>query len=159
MRLPDDRLGVETTLEHVTTQSIATVEALREDTARVAEPGGKPWLGRVEDEMEMVRHHAERVADDAVTSNGFVERQEEIHDVVVAAKDALSAVSPRGDVAKPVDELAAWSSRHASTVTASNAAARVQGQIVRELTQGQSRDCPLTSRRYGSGTVPGLSPS
>ena len=130
VRLPDDRNRVKPTLEDVPAGPVAAVESLCEDAAEVPHPIRDSRLRRLEHEVEVVRHHAERVAHDPVAPHRLVERQQEIHVVVVSAEDPRTVVPAGSHVAEAVDQIASWLARHASTLDDEFAASHGWGTIV-----------------------------
>jgi hypothetical protein len=116
VRLPDDRNGVEPTLEDVPARPVAAVESLCEDAAEIPHRIRDSRLRRLEHEVEVVRHHAEGVAHEPVAPHGLVEWQQEIHVVVLAAEDPPTVVPTGSHMAEAVDQIASWLARHASTL-------------------------------------------
>ena len=116
VQLPDDRNRVEPTLEDVPARPVAAVESLCEDAAEVPHPIRDSRLRRLEHEVEVVRHHAEGVAHKPVAPHRLVERQQEIHVVVVPAEDSRAIVPAGGHVAETVYEVASWFAGHATTL-------------------------------------------
>jgi hypothetical protein len=116
MRLTHDRDRVEPTLEDVSARPVAAVESLREHAPEVAHPVRDSRLRRFQHEVEVVRHHAECMAREPVAPHRLVERQQEIHVVVVPAEDSPAIVPAGGHVAETVYEVASWFAGHAATL-------------------------------------------
>jgi hypothetical protein len=93
-----DLSAPEALAEEVAPPAVASVEPLRVAAVELLEPRGELGDGRLDDEVVMVGHQAERMDAPVVPAHDEAEEAEKGAAVVVVAVDGDSAGTPRGDV-------------------------------------------------------------
>jgi hypothetical protein len=109
-----DDPGGEPRSEHMAVAVMAPVEALGVDAVQVLHPRGQSLGGRLEDEVVVRAHQAERMAIPPVAPDDEPEQPEEPEAVVVVDEDQASKHAARGHVEDAVGHVAPADARHAS---------------------------------------------
>jgi hypothetical protein len=127
---------------------VLAVEALGVDAVETPEAVGQRLPGAGEDDMDMVRHEAERDHVPALRGRDVSEEGQEAAVVGVVAEDGAAVDAPGGDVVDAVGEGAPRDPGHGSTVRAPRHADRVWGRFVTRsarptwLVEPRTRDSP-----------------
>ena len=97
----------------MTHQTVAAVESLRVNPVELAHPLGEVRVRRLDHQVVVVPHEAERVADPVEIGHHSAEGQEEDMTVLVVRVDVLAPVSTGRDVVKRTGELETKRTGHA----------------------------------------------
>jgi glutaryl-CoA dehydrogenase (non-decarboxylating) len=109
----DDVDGV-AALEEVSTTLVAPVELLRIAAVQLAHPARETLARRVEDEVVVVRHETERVANPLVAGDDRSEQSQKSSPVDVVNEDRRAVIAARRDVVEAVGQLASGAAGHGS---------------------------------------------
>jgi hypothetical protein len=111
-----DRAAPEPLAEEMTPAPVAPVEALRVASVQSLKAGGQLRHGRLDDEVVMICHQAERVHAPVVLAHGAGQEAEEDPAVVVVPVDRDLPCPTRSHVKEAVGEDVPRQSRHASAM-------------------------------------------
>jgi hypothetical protein len=125
-----DEAAGEAVAPEVARAGVLDVEALGVDAVESAEAVGELLARAGEDEVDVVRHQAERDHVPALRGRDVSEERQEAEVVLVVAEDRTAVDAPGGDVVDAVGEEAARDPRHGSTVRATRWVGPVWGQFV-----------------------------
>ena len=107
-----DQDGLEPTLEEVAHEPVAAIDPLRVDAVELTHPFGEVGIGRLDDEVIVVRHLAIGMAAPVEPAAHIAEHREPRHAVLIVVIDRLAPITARGDVIEPAGKLDTEGSGH-----------------------------------------------
>jgi hypothetical protein len=116
-----DHPAGEALAEDVAVPSMARVEALCVDAVQVLHPGRELLDGRLDDEVVVRAHEAERMALPAVAPDHQREQSEEVQAVGIVDEHQPAENAARGDLEDPVGKLSAANPGHTADRTRGSA--------------------------------------
>ena len=116
-----DHPAGEAVAEDVAVPPMATVEALRIDAVQILHPVREPLDGRLDDEVVVRAHQAERVALPAVAADDEREQAQEVEAVGIVDENQPPEHAKSGDLEDPVRKLAASNAGHFADRTRASA--------------------------------------